>query len=219
MKILAFDTVTEGCSAALMIDDTIMERVEAGPNRHSSCLLPMIESLMADAGLILTDLDALAYDRGPGAFTGLRIGAGVAQGLAFTADIPVVGVSSLQTLAMAAGVDHVLAAIDARMGQVYWAMIDEPSNMNKSWLEQLDNPEDVRVEAPCIHGVGSGWDNYAKVLEAGVTGEITWTSEAIPQAAFVARLAQMELVAHPGGLSDKAVPVYLRDQVAKRPAR
>src|SRR5437016_3154595 len=119
MKLLAFDTATEVCSVAVWMDGRVHEREERG-TRHSERLLLLVDEVRADGGLALADLDAIAFGRGPGSFTGLRIAAGAAQGLAFGADIPVTPVSTLAAIAESAAADRVLAAIDARMQQVYW---------------------------------------------------------------------------------------------------
>ncbi|HDP89812.1 MAG TPA: tRNA (adenosine(37)-N6)-threonylcarbamoyltransferase complex dimerization subunit type 1 TsaB, partial [Thioalkalivibrio sp.] len=124
MKILAIDTATDACSAALFLDGEVTSRFELAPRRHTELILPMVGSLLEEAGLAVTDLDAVAFGRGPGAFTGLRIAAGVAQGLALGADLPVIPVSTLATMAQQvmdeAGAEAVAAALDARMGEVYW---------------------------------------------------------------------------------------------------
>ena len=124
MKLLALDTATEACSAALLVDDAIIERYELAPRRHAALILPMIEAVLAEAGIGVAQLDALAFGCGPGAFTGLRIAAGVAQGIALAGGLPVVPVSTLAAIACHAvaryGVERVAAAIDARMGEVYW---------------------------------------------------------------------------------------------------
>ena len=128
MKILAVDTATEACSAALVVDDEIVERYEVIGRGHAERLLPMVQEVLAEAGVALAAVDAMAFGRGPGSFTGLRIGAGVTQGLAFGANLPVVPVSDLAALAARAagqqGERYVLACLDARMSQVYWAAFD-----------------------------------------------------------------------------------------------
>src|SRR3569833_3307602 len=124
MKLLAIDTATEACSAALYLDGAVNKRYVLAPREHALLILPMIDELLRDANLSPLELDAVAFGRGPGAFTGLRIAAGVAQGIAYGADLPVVPVSSLAALAQGCyrerGVTRVLATIDARIGEVYW---------------------------------------------------------------------------------------------------
>jgi len=119
VRLLALDTTEAGCSAALWLEGQLTERFEVVPRRHSERLLPMMDGLLRDAGIALRGLDAIAFARGPGSFTGLRIAASVAQGAAFGADLPVVPVSSLQALAQGvfrgAGVSRVMVALDARM--------------------------------------------------------------------------------------------------------
>src|SRR5258707_1196536 len=119
MKLLALETSTEACSVALSLDGAVVERFELG-QRHGERLLPMVQEILSESGVALTQLDALAFGRGPGSFTSLRIGAGVTQGLAFGADLPVVPVSSLAVLAQGENAAKILAAFDARMRQVYW---------------------------------------------------------------------------------------------------
>ena len=125
MRILAIDTATEACSVALWNDGTTFAHFELCPREHTQRILPLVRAALADAEVKLTDLDALAFGRGPGSFTGVRIGIGIAQGLALGAELPMIGVSTLATMAQGAwrktGATRVLAAIDARMGEVYWA--------------------------------------------------------------------------------------------------
>ena len=226
MRLLAIDTVTEACSAALSIDGEIVSRFELARNRHSSRLLPMIEELLAEGGIQLRQLDAVAFDRGPGSFTGLRIGAGVAQGIAFSVSVPVIGVSSLEILAAANPAPTVLPAIDARMGQVYWAVYacgDNESPMRQLSAERLDDPVAVATTAvPALSAalaptlaVGSGWDQYGETLvpTLGVI-DVERRDGCVPDAATLARLA-VARIARSGGIdAEGAVPVYLRDDVA-----
>ena len=128
MRVLAIDTATEACSAAYADDDQIIERFQIDPKGHSEHILPMVESVLSEAGVLRNELEAITFDSGPGSFTGIRIGAGVAQGIALGLDLPLVGVSSLMGLAQGIsraveGCTAVLPAIDARMGQVYWACL------------------------------------------------------------------------------------------------
>ena len=121
-KLLAIDTSTEACSAALGIGGDVRERYEFAPRQHAELILPMVDALLAEGQIKLKDLDGLAFGRGPGAFTGVRIATGVIQGLAFGAGLPVVPVSSLAALAQGAAPGHssIMSAFDARMGEVYW---------------------------------------------------------------------------------------------------
>lgn len=223
MKILALDTSTDACSVALQIGDELIERFECARERHSFLLLPMVEAVLAQAQLALSQLDALAFGRGPGSFTGLRIGAGVVQGLAFGADLPVAPVSSLAAVAQAAARTHVLALLDARMGQVYaGAFVRASETLRAAESERVLAPEAVRapVSGGEWWGVGSGWDRYAPILEQALGGALAgWSPGCLPHAREVARLgaamaARGELVA-----AEQALPVYLRDDVAKAKAR
>ena len=125
MKLLTLDTSTDACSCALSVDGEIGEQSVIAPRQHTTLILPMIDQLLAEAGLKPTQLDGIAFGRGPGSFTGLRIACGITQGIAFAADIPVVPISCLATLAQGAyleqGIEKVLASIDARMNEVYFA--------------------------------------------------------------------------------------------------
>lgn len=220
MKLLAIDTVTPTCSAALLVDGTCRVRVETAANRHSALVLPMVDALLAEAGLALADLDALAFDRGPGSFTGLRIGAGVIQGLAFATSLPVIGVSSLEALAAGSGYRRVLAAVDARMGQVYWAELalgeDGEVIGDGAPAEHLGSPAEVRLLCPGaagdFHGVGSGWDAHGAVLSE-VLGGVSFCEGRQPMAADVARIAARRLARGEGLDAVQALPVYLREKV------
>jgi len=124
MKLLALDTATDACSAAVWVDGVVHERYELAPRRHAALILPMIEAVLAEVGLRPAQLDAVAFGRGPGAFTGVRIAVGIAQGIAFAADLPVVPVSTLAAVALGVGREtgyaRLAVALDARMSEVYW---------------------------------------------------------------------------------------------------
>ena len=121
MKLLAFETATEACSVAVYIDGEVRERFELAPRRHAELSLPWAEQLLAEAGIAKSQLDAIAIGRGPGAFTGVRLAIAIAQGIALALDRPIVPVSTLAALAMQSQGERILAAIDARMGEVYSA--------------------------------------------------------------------------------------------------
>ncbi len=222
MKILALDTSTEACSAALWLDGEVIERLETGA-QHSERILSMVHEVLAQAGLALTQLDAVAFGRGPGSFTGLRIGAGVTQGLAFGADLPVVPVSSLAALAQGVEAPRVLAALDARMQQVYWGAYVR----NAQGMVELVGEEKVLspAQAPVPDdatwiGAGSGWDQYHVLLTARLKSRVSaWRAQCFPRAGSVARLGAY---LHEKGTAlpaEQALPVYLRDDVAVKQAK
>ncbi len=224
MKLLAIDTSTEACSAALYVDNEVAERFRIAPREHAVLILPMIEQLLGDAGLSLNRLDALAFGRGPGSFTGVRIAAGVIQGLAYGAALPVVPVSSLA--ALAEGVrrerqqSRVLAAFDARIGEVYWGayQADEPGRMVLIGEEQVCPPQVVPGPAAGVwFGAGSGWRAYIDALKSRLGNRVAgFDAEYYPHAADVARLAVAGLAAGQAVDAEWALPVYLRDNVARK---
>ena len=223
MKLLAFDTSTEACSAALGLGDAILEREELAPRRHAELILPMVDSLLQEAGLRLRDLDALAFGRGPGAFTGVRLAAGIAQGLALGAGLPVAPVSSLAALAQGATeqADALLATMDARMGEIYWGLY-EPANGGVARLaagERVSDPAAVTLPAGrSFFAIGSGWETYGALLAERFKGRVTGAAPARrPRARDLLPLAQAELEQGQGLPPEQALPVYLRNEVAQKP--
>lgn len=224
-RILAIETATEACSVALLLEDEVQERFEIAPRQHAALLLPFVESLLAAAGLGLNRLDAIAFGCGPGSFTGLRIAAGMTQGLAFGADLPVVPVSTLAALAQGTvtqhGVQAVLAALDARMKEVYWGAFrcDTRGLVEPLGGEAVCAPQRVRVPTPDHWvGAGSGWDSYADVLATQcciASADIYWNLN--PHAADVARLAVDVFRQGRAVSAQQAIPVYLRNNVADKP--
>ncbi|MCF6235911.1 MAG: tRNA (adenosine(37)-N6)-threonylcarbamoyltransferase complex dimerization subunit type 1 TsaB [Gammaproteobacteria bacterium] len=225
MKILAIDTASDACSAALWLDGDIFERYELAPRQHTSLILPMVESLMADAGLSLTQLDAVAFGRGPGAFTGVRIATGVIQGLALGADLPVVPVSSLAALAQGASRIHrqknILAAFDARMGEVYWGQYCLADN---GLVELLGNelvcaPQVVPKPSQSLEwlAVGNGWRAYEDELNSvcQVVNISAQDVDYLPHAQDVAQLAVNDFKKGLAVSAEQALPVYLRDNVVR----
>lgn len=150
-KILAIDTSTNGCSAALQFENTLLTRYESKPREHTRLLLPMINSLLEEAGLVLNDLDVMACTCGPGSFTGVRIGTSVIQGLSMGLNKPVILVSTLRAVAQAAyrlaGVSHVFASLDARMQEVYWGLfaLDDNGIMQAQSAEMLADPKQINL--------------------------------------------------------------------------
>jgi tRNA threonylcarbamoyladenosine biosynthesis protein TsaB len=221
VRLLAIDTTEEACSAALLVEGGVVERFELAPRRHSELLLPMMEGLLAEAGLRLTDLDALGFARGPGSFTGVRIAASVVQGAAMGAGLPVVPVSSLQALAQGAarvqGARAVLTALDARMDEVYWGAYraDAEGLMRAVIDETVCAPRHVPVPSGGDwHGVGSGWATYAPELGARCAMHLPRDTAARVHAQDVATLAAALFAAGGAVSAEQAVPVYLRDEVA-----
>ena len=221
MKILAIDTSTISCSAALLIDDEVAEQYQVAPREATKLILPMMEQLLADAGITLQQLDSLAFACGPGSFTGVRIATGVIQGVALGADLPVVPVSTLAALAQGAhrafGDSWVLAALDARMDEVYWGAYQLGDNglMQLQGKEQVLAPVAVPIpgdEGWC--GIGSGWDVYAETLQQRLGDTLAgWHAETHPHAQDVARLAAEGFEQGRAVAAEQALPVYLRDEV------
>ena len=222
MRLLALDTSTAACSVAAWGGEGLLcERLEWTGQGHSERLLPLVDAVLAEAGWRLAECDALAFGRGPGSFTALRIGIGVVQGLAFGAGLPVIPVSSLAALAQGQPAGRVLAAIDARMGQVYWAPFqrDPGGRMRPLAEEAVSDPGalDWRGEGTWL-GAGSGWDQYAGVLLEALGGRVRdWRPRQAPRAAGVAALGAVELAAGRVLEAQLALPRYLRDRVARRP--
>lgn len=226
MKLLALDTATEACSAALYLDGEISQQLRVTPRAHSHLILPMIDQLLADAGLSVSGLDALAFGRGPGSFMGVRIAAGVVQGIAFAWDFPVVPISTLAAIAQTAyadtGANRVLAAIDARMNEVYWAayVLSAQACMHVVGREEVIDP--ARVSGPeggGWTGAGTGWATHGEVLRTAIGAEVlrSVVPDCLPTAAAIARLAAADYAAGRHVSAAEAVPVYLRDNVAKKP--
>lgn len=223
LKLLAIDTTEAACSAALLVGGAVAERFEIAPRRHSELILPMMDGLLAEAGLRLGDLDALGVARGPGSFTGVRIAVSVVQGAAFGAGLPVVPVSSLQALAQGTAREHgaaaVLSALDARMGEVYWGAYraDPAGVMRPVITERVCAPQDVPEPEPLDagwHAVGSGWAAYGEGLRARCRVRLEDHGEAPVHARDVARLAAALFTEGVAVPAEQALPVYLRDEVA-----
>jgi len=215
MKLLAIDTATERCSVALLIDDRIIERATETQRGHADLVLPMVDAVLAEAGLTLRQLDGLAYGRGPGAFTGVRIAVGVAQGLAYGAQLATVGVSDLAAVAQqfARAGARILVCMDARMNEVYWGRFETTPEglVAATSAERVDRPEAVERGDATVFA-GSGFDAYPQ-LTVGQAA-LSVHGSARPHARDIARLAAAELRAGRGQPPERAQPVYLRDQVA-----
>ncbi|MDX3774425.1 tRNA (adenosine(37)-N6)-threonylcarbamoyltransferase complex dimerization subunit type 1 TsaB [Chromatiaceae bacterium AAb-1] len=228
MKLLALDTSTEACSVALHYQGQLLTHDEVCPQQHSKRILPMIDQLLAEAQISLSQLDGIVFGRGPGSFTGVRIGTGVTQGLAFGADLPVYGVSTLAAMAQAAkrlhGASSVIAAIDARMAEVYIGAfsadadgIMQPLNKEQAVKPALLSPFTLSLPAT---GVGTGWQTYRNEL-------LQWQQVEIAEDILYPSARDMLTLAYPAWqqqqfiAAELAEPVYVRDDVTwqKLPGR
>ncbi|MES9902133.1 MAG: tRNA (adenosine(37)-N6)-threonylcarbamoyltransferase complex dimerization subunit type 1 TsaB [Sedimenticola sp.] len=227
MKLLAIETAGEACSAALLIDGEITERCRVEPRGHSKLILLMVEELLADAGLPVSALDAVAFGRGPGSFTGVRIATGVIQGIAFAADLPVAPVSTLAALAQRGyregGEERLLPAFDARMQEVYWGAyeIGDAGLVEAVALDQVADPATLAVplgDSWC--GLGRGWGSYGQQLETLLGSRLKRVMpELLCSAHDVALLGAARAAANDLVPAEMALPVYLRDKVAAKPGK
>ena len=274
MKLLAVETSTEACSAALYIDGVVTERFAVMPKEHTKLILPMIDSLMADTGLKPQQLDALAFSCGPGSFTGVRIATGVIQGIAFGADLPVVPVSTLAAIAQdffdnsskaQAELSNILntgsdcgfcpplpsgeacpeqrrrgwgegfqkstnrdspqyinvafTAMDARMGEIFWGVYqrDEQGYAELIGKEAVTPAVDVEFPDRIGVGIGSGWGVYRQELMTRLAGRVSYCEiDNLPRASAIARLGVRGFDQGLAVAVERAMPVYLRDKVAKK---
>jgi len=227
MKILALDTSSEACSAALLIDNELISRFEIAPQKHSQLILPMCDSLIKEADINLNQLDIIAFGQGPGSFTGLRIAAGVTQGIAFGSDLPVVGISTLAAISYAilskTNNSLILACIDARMQEIYFGLYQKTEThsvqlINKEIVTKAENIQNTK--AGNYVAVGSGWKEYEDELtDVFKHCNIQATfSDVLPNATDIAMLAKTHLeLGKPSLQAEHAQPVYLRNNVAKKP--
>lgn len=223
MNILAIETSTEACSAALLVNGEINERFETAPRGHGDLILQMVDGLLADAGLKPQQLSAIAFGRGPGAFTGVRIATSVVQGIALGADLPVVAVSTLAALAQGGYRQHqspmMLCAMDARMSEIYWG-----TYLMESGLAVVQGQECVcpAASAPAVsgdgwQGIGSGWHVYGEQLTEHYGTQVSLCDPAaLPRAWDVALLAERDYRNGMAVSAELALPVYLRDNVVSR---
>jgi tRNA threonylcarbamoyladenosine biosynthesis protein TsaB len=217
LKLLAFDTSTEACSAALYIDGEIISRYAVAPRQHAELILPMIDQVLAESGCTLNDLDAIAFGRGPGAFTGLRIAAGIAQGLAFSTNLPVIPISSLATLAQSVTnkADFIAAVIDARMHEVYFGLYKGGAVVRLVDNEHVITPGNIKTNnITSCYGAGSGWIKYESILKNKFAGVLQgFEGQRYPDARDMLTIAIQEF--HDGNLlkPEEALPVYLRNKV------
>lgn len=243
MNILALDTATDACSAAVLMDGQCHEAFELAPRQHTHLILHQIEQVCAAANLRLHDIDAFAFGQGPGAFTGLRIAAGVIQGLALAADKPVIAVSTLAAMALQTMENHqadrVYVGLDARMAEVYWGVYQRAFAHNRVTvktvcadcvikpdsvpLPQDDTANHTQTNTQTSWIVGSAWQAYSAVLSHRLQTQAIdipapqIVPECYPSAAYIARLAQVKALTEPKSLVDaaQAQPIYLRNKIAQ----
>lgn len=226
-KILIIDTSTEACSAALLVDGKVSGQFEVAPRSHTKLILPMIDTILADARIAVADLTAIAWGRGPGSFTGVRIGSGIMQGLALGSDKQVLPVSTLATMAQQAieqhNAQHIMAAIDARMGEVYWGLYKNVDGLaTLVGQEVVIAPESLALQRFAEHefvAVGTAWQTFPQMLELANIRPLE--KLLYPNARYMAALAH-DLWCRGKGIDvEEATPVYLRDTVTwqKLPGR
>lgn len=219
MKILTFDTSTQQCSVALSYNDEIRDVSLDAPNQHAELILPLIETLLKEAGLSLAQIDVIGFGRGPGSFTGLRIAASLVQGLACVHDIPVAPISTLQTLAQAAyrnlGAEQAAVAMDARMQQIYWGtfVLNSQKIMTLAGVETVIDPSTATLTTPGWAAIGSGWAAYAETLRVLQPFLSQINASAVPQARTMIPLAQHLKGQNLTISAETALPIYLRDKV------
>ncbi len=217
MKLLALDASTEFLSLAIRDGEQLYTYDTHAGQAASQLILPQIQQLLTQANIALTDLDGIVFGAGPGSFTGVRVACGVAQGLGFGANLPVVGVNVLTALAEAAGAERVVVATDARMKEVYHAAY---IRKNQVWRTVHDAGVYKPNEVPSLDGddwtgVGTAWQVYDAVLSDCYQGQIVKKlPELTPAAAAMLTLAQPVFAAGEARPASEAKPVYIRNRVA-----
>ena len=232
LTLLALDTSTEACSVALLYNGEKTHLNELAQRTHTKRILPMIDKILANSGLHLNQVNALAFGRGPGSFTGVRVGAGIAQGLALGADLPVIPISNLTAMAQAAfelyQAENVVAAIDARMNEVYFSQlmrekvrsdIGEFFQWREIITEQVCSPEQAikQLRDDNAFRVGTGWAAYSQFTEKNLTS----SDIALPNALYMLELARVEYLQKRTISALEIEPIYLRNEVTwkKLPGR
>ena len=229
MKILAIETATEACSAALLSGDKIISRFQLAPREHTKLILPMMDEVLEEAGIDVNELDAVAFSQGPGAFTGLRIAAGVAQGVALSVNKPVIPVSTLAAIALQAlllesSAEVIISALDARMGEVYWAVYKvKDATVELVDKENVSKPEDMLQAINIYHTksvilAGIGWDAYQESLfqQDKMPENCHYIKQQYPKAEHVVTLAKQLFIDAQTVTAENAQPVYIRNKVAEK---
>ena len=221
MNLLSLDTSTEFLSLALQLGDKTYAHHQHAGQAASQLVLPQIQALLDTANVQLSDLDGVAFGAGPGAFTGVRVACGVAQGLGFGANIPVVGVNTLMALAQASGQERVIACLDARMGEIYHAaFVRENGKRIEQSATKVCKPEASPVLDGSWVGVGSGWAAYGEILSKIYAQNLTKTIahdlyyKVTPTAEAILQLALPIFAAGLAKPASEAAPIYIRNRVA-----
>ncbi|MDC8756219.1 tRNA (adenosine(37)-N6)-threonylcarbamoyltransferase complex dimerization subunit type 1 TsaB [Janthinobacterium fluminis] len=214
--ILAIETSSELASCALLRGDVVSSRDSSGVRTHSQSILPMVQGLLEEAGITLADCDAIAYGSGPGSFTGVRTACGIAQGLAFGAGLPAVPVVTLDAMALACHQRHqadaILAVLDARMGEVYWAQYHYAGGLQTVLAPALSAPADVQAQGR-VSACGNGLAAYAPAF-AGRAFAAAAHADIMPHAVQIAQLARIAFAAGAYVAPADAQPLYLRNKIA-----
>ncbi|MCK4494486.1 MAG: tRNA (adenosine(37)-N6)-threonylcarbamoyltransferase complex dimerization subunit type 1 TsaB [Methylococcales bacterium] len=223
MKLLAIETSTEACSAALYLDGDIQESFELAPREHTKRILPMIEALMAEAQLIPQQLDGVAFSCGPGSFTGVRIATGITHGIALGADLPVVPVSTLASIAQTFFNNNAetlaFTAMDARMSEIFWGVYEKDSAGYAQLIdrEAVTPAMDIQFPSQSGVGIGTGFTLYHESLTFALGNLLLrYEIDHLPRAAAIAQLGAWALKHNQAVSVEKAQPTYLRDKVAKK---
>lgn len=221
MNLLAFDTSTEYLSLAILKNDALFSYNVLAGQSHSKIILPQVQAILNEAQLSLSDLNGIVFGAGPGSFTGVRIAAGVAQGLGFGQNLPVIGVCTLQALAESSGAHRVIACLDARMGEIYHAAyVKDCVNDSTSWraerLPSLFKPDDLpAVDGVDWVGAGSGWQTYTETLKHKYSHQLISTQPSLlPTARAMLNIAAPKFAAGLGLPASEAMPIYIRNRVA-----
>lgn len=229
MNILSIETSTESCSAAFCTEKKLLVRHQVAPREHSKLLLKMVDELLKEANLSISQVDAFAYGMGPGSFTGLRIATSIVQGLSYGTHKQVIPISTLQALAQAAwrrfGYTKVFAALDARMDEIYYGFyaLDNDDIMQNIDTDRLSSPKyfdslPQNVAANKWQGVGSGMVVYHELLQQSLPCVTMQEALMYPSALEIAIIAN-SIYSKDGGKSPtSAIPVYLRNKVTEKPS-
>lgn len=220
---LALDTATDACSVALQRDGELLTKHLVEPRMHADRLLFLVDELISSAGIGVSGLDAIAIGAGPGSFTGVRIAAAAAQGLAYAADLPVVQVSSLAAAAVGVhrrtGACHVAVAFDARMDEIYFGAFEAVGETFQEVVEQrVCNPAEVALPEARAQWIaaGAGWSRYRERLPVALTSHVRFVDDpAFPEARDVLTLAIPRLLTGETVAPAEVAPVYLRDRVTR----